>query len=70
MFQIVIILIKPYIIKYNTSAATGTCSKYNPNSRIQSNINIWKNHIVANINNSMDIIKILDLVIYMILIII
>ena len=42
-----------YIIKYNTSAPTGSCnSKYNPNSRIQSNINKWKNHIIANINNS------------------
>lgn len=44
-----------YIIKYNTSAPSGigTCtSKYNPNSRIQSNINTWKNHIIANINNS------------------
>ena len=41
-----------YIIEYNTSATTSTCSKYNPNSRTPSNINIWKNHIIANINNS------------------
>ena len=31
---------------------TSDCTKYNPNSRTYPNINLWKNHIIANINNS------------------